>query len=510
LTTAIKTSLSHSAALALALVAACGGNGNTGRSPTGDDIVSQIPWTNGAIPLLDTSNPDPMMTQIITSGVPVYPAIGQNLPDPGSLPVDCSTAAPYEFAPWVATQEPEAVAAEAGGSAADFLGIAMRWAGADDYTRGSWRTPGFTTWYPDLVKGGKLNGSIWGTPAQAVDQTPGGFAPSCDGVPNNNVIHMRGAGFRYYGGNVAHILAGDNYPGPDPDDTSRIYFNDCPKNADGSNSDLCHPEWKAGDATDYVGFPPQATKHITTRMPWDLQALHSFWDVSKYEGVSFWARRGPDSFGTLLITINNKFTSDDMNRQNETFCRRVYACRSQCQNYEPCSLVPGAITNNGGNLYRCYDPKKGALPPPSGDTSAASDLLDAAYPRCDPPEFHGKPGGSACTFRDTYPDPDFEGKACRPYSFPTGGESAEYCYDENDPPPPSREERCGDGFTSMVQLTGDWKFYTIPFSDMRQGGYGKRAPYFDLKSVYSVTLGWGPGNVDFYIDNVSLYRTKKL
>ena len=45
---------------------------------------------------------------------------------------------------------------------------------------------------------------------------------------------------------------------------------------------------------------------------------------------------------------------------------------------------------------------------------------------------------------------------------------------------------------------------------MRQGGYGKRAKDFDLKSVYSVTLGWGAGDVDFYVDNVSLYRVKKL
>ncbi len=502
MTTAIKTSLSLSAVAAV-FVAACSGSGNTGQYPTGNDIVSLIPWTNGAIPLLDESTPD--MPKIMTAGSPVYPAIGQNLIDPGSGPIDCTLANHYVFAPWMATQEPQEIADETGGDPADFIGIAVRWAGADDYTRGSWRTPGFTTWYPDLVNGGKLSATIWGTPAQAVAETPGQLAPTCDGLPNTNVIHMRGAGFRYYGGNIAHILAGDNYV------KNGVYdFKDCPpRDPDLPPSDLCHAAPTSGSTVDSAGFPLTPTKNIPKdSTTYQLGALHTYLDLSAYEGVSFWARRGPESMGSLLVTINDKYTSDDMNRQNETYCRRIYACRSQCQNYEPCSLVPGAMTNTGNPLYRCYDPRKGALPPQSSDSSgAASDLLDAAYPRCDPPELRGKPGGSACTFRDTYPDADFEGKACRPYTF-TNGESSEYCYDETDPPPPSREERCGDGFTSMLQLTGDWKFYTVPFSEMRQGGYGKRAPEFDLTSSYSLTLGWGSGNVDFYIDNVSFYRTR--
>jgi len=57
-----------------------------------------------------------------------------------------------------------------------------------------------------------------------------------------------------------------------------------------------------------------------------------------------------------------------------------------------------------------------------------------------------------------------------------------------------------------VQLTDEWQFYTIPFSEMRQGGYGRRSPYFDRLTAYSITLGWGAGNVDFYFDNVTFYR----
>jgi hypothetical protein len=173
----------------------------------------------------------------------------------------------------------------------------------------------------------------------------------------------------------------------------------------------------------------------------------------------------------------------------------------------------------GNTVYRCYNLKKGAIPGPNGGVGASSDLLDEAYPRCNPhadangvpfpkdPVTHTYTHGSACTFRSTYPDADFEGKECRPYTF-TSGESGEYCFNADDRPPPSRQERCNDGFTSMLELSEDWQFYTVPFSDMRQGGYGKVAPEFDLTSVYSVTLGWGPGNMDIYLDNVSLYKTR--
>jgi hypothetical protein len=209
-----------------------------------------------------------------------------------------------------------------------------------------------------------------------------------------------------------------------------------------------------------------------------------------------------------------------MNRQKETFCKRIFGWYSECQNGEPCSASTMGETDVAGNtVYRCYNPKKGAIPGSNGGVGASSDLVDEAYPRCNPhvdaqgvpfpkdPVTHTYTHGSACTFRSTYPDADFEGKECRPYTF-TSGESGEYCFNADDPAPPSRQERCNDGFTSMLQLSEDWQFYTVPFSDMRQGGYGKVAKEFDLTSVYSVTLGWGPGNMDIYLDNVSLYKTK--
>jgi hypothetical protein len=532
LTTAIKATLCLSATAALLACVACSGPGNSGLNPPDPALTKEMPWLNGGVPTLDET--DPVMPVIVSSSTPYYPPIGQNLTDEGSAPIqDCYKEALYDFAPWVETSEPLQVA-EAGGSEdpATLAGLAIRWAGADDNTRGSWRTPGFSTWYPQLANtAGALNPIIWGTPAQSI-KDPGVLAPGstdtflslpfpkgsdpaalpivpqCPGAPPNNyVIHMRGAGFRYYGGNIAHILAGDNYVPPNSYDET-----DCPKDVPGKPS-LCHAKPADGATVDSAGFPRLPTKHIASAgEPYQLGALHTYLDVSGYEGVSFWARRGPESMGTLLVTIADKYTSDDMNRQNETFCRRIFGCYSQCQNGEPCTASTTGETDAANNpVYRCYNLKKGAIPGPNGGVGASSDLLDEAFPRCNPedPVTHTHTKGSACTFRSTYPDADFESKECRPYTF-TSGESGEYCFNADDPPPPSREQRCNDSFTSMLQLSGDWQFYTVPFSDMRQGGYGKIAPEFDLKSVYSVTLGWGPGNMDIYIDNVSLYKTKSL
>jgi hypothetical protein len=531
LTTAIKSTLSSSAAVLALVCAACGGPGNTGNTVPGSDpvpanpglmppdpttvpIIDKIPWVNGA-----SANLDPTTQQLLTSSLPYYPPLSTAIianfdatkpniqlnGDDSSLstaPIDCSVAAPYELAPWLATSEPESLFDEAGQG--DYPGIAIRWAGADDLTRGSWRVPGFTTWYPGLLASLP---SIWGTPAEAVPT--GAIVPTCDGQPNNWVIHMRGAGFRYYGGNIAHILAGDNYPmtGPANDPLH------CPP-----GSDLCRPVTPDGATTNSAGFPLAPTKNDRQNLgTWELPALHTYWDVSKYDGVSFWARRGPDSMGTLLVTLAEKHTSDDMNRQNETYCRRILACHSTCQNYQQClpSTISGDVTQtdpaNPTQVLRCYDPAKGMPPLQTGSSGASDDELDAVYPRC---------GSSACTFRQTYPDADFEGKECKPYTF-TSGESNEYCYNADghdalgnvvpvDPPPPSRFDRCVDGYTSTVQLSTEWTLYTLPFSEMRQGGYGKVSPYFDLTSLYSITLGWGVGNVDFFFDDISFYRVKPL
>jgi len=346
-------------------------------------IVQKVPWVNAAIPVVDSTG------TLVTSALPYYPPLATpieadlgkalNVQPNGddsivtTTPIDCSKSNLYDFAAWTATSEPSEVAREAGqDDPSGLAGIAVRWAGADDYTRGSWRVPGFTTWYPGLLS--MLSPTVWGTPAE---QVPAGtIVPTCDNQPNQWVIHMRGAGFRYYGGNIAHILSGDNYS----------TTNYCPP-----GSDLCPPMPAAGATVDSAGFPLNASKNATSDTGYQLRALHTYWDASKYEGISFWARRGKDSMGTLLITLAEKHTSDDMNRQNETYCRRIYQCRSTCQNYQKCQVspIPTDTTALGGPVYRCFDEKVGLPGALMTSTSTASDdELDAIAAGGDDDDHH--------------------------------------------------------------------------------------------------------------------------
>src|SRR5262245_28392823 len=80
------------------LVASCAGPGTDARtkfdagpnqggpwlSSIDPKLVEQVPWLNGVQPAIGPGN------EVIVPSVPVYPPIGQGLPDPGSHRADCS------------------------------------------------------------------------------------------------------------------------------------------------------------------------------------------------------------------------------------------------------------------------------------------------------------------------------------------------------------------------------------------------------------------------------------
>jgi len=87
------------------------------------------------------------------------------------------------------------------------------------------------------------------------------------------------------------------------------------------------------------------------------------------------------------------------------------------------------------------------------------------------------------------------------HSSPEGG----YC----DPTAPDRDpNRCDDSFGGFVVLSDDWRFYAIDFVEMRQGGWGKRAPSLDVSKLYGLNFAYQAGNWDIWIDDVSFYRKK--
>ena len=427
----------------------CSGPGNTGQVAVDPALIAAVPWTNGVLPRADGG-------QVVVPSFPVFPPIATGLVDPGSGPVDCTAAQAVTPSPyWVETFEP------ADPTDPTQVGVGAAWAAFDDFSSDAFHVPGDATWYPGL------NGAFsapWGLPAD----TAGG--PSCDGTPNHYSLHFRGGLFRKWGGGVTHVFT-------DP--------NGCPAGAD-----FCPPPPAAGATVDSVGLP------LTAPDGGPYAQSHAFLDVSAYDGVAFWARRGPEGQQNMIVTITDNFTSDRLARQNQKYCRRLSpistgnVCRPQCVSGVPC--VPDDPTS-ATPVYRCMDPAGTALP----DNTSLAEFL---YPRC---------GASACSSPDTNPDPDFDGKQCRPYTFPAADESADYCFNPGDPPPPARDERCLDGWATSVILTLDWQYYVLPFTSMLQGGFGKTAPYFNLHAVDTIAFGFIVGWADAYIDNVTFYRQKK-
>jgi hypothetical protein len=426
---------------------ACG-PGNTGRTAISEALASEVPWVNGRPPVHDEAG------QVVMPSEPAYPQIATGMDDPGSRRADCRGLVGLQFSNvWFLNFEADPAYPDA-------VGIAAAWAGHDDDSEGSFRTPGEANWYRGLLG---RHGAPWGLPAQRVDD-----APRCDGKDNDWALHYRGGRFNLFGGGIGHPLA---------------LLNPCPEaKGDGHPDDLlCPPAPAEGDTTDGAGLPLAGRNGEPYAQP------HSYWNLSGFDGIAFWARRGPEGQGSLTVIITDKHTSDDLNRENETYCRRLVKCRTRCLNRQECTPVDPELEDT---VHRCFDPAQG-LPLGLEDS-----LLDELYPRCGP---------SACTFPSTYPDVDYEGKDCRPFTFDTHF-TGEFCFDAGDPPPPDTGARCGDGYARTVTLNGDWTFFKVPFSELRQQGYGKVSPYMDLTTISNVTFVVQQGWADFYLDNVTFYR----
>ena len=441
--------------VAVVLCCSCEGPGNSGKVSPVPSLVRDVPWLNGVLPAVDETG------GAVIPARAVYPPVASGLADPGPQRADCSALDGVELSKgWFESFEPTT------NTDPNETGVAGGWSAYDDLTKGSFHVPGDATWYPGLL--GTIY-SAWGLPAENL---PG---PACGQTPNNWVLHFRGGLFRNWGAGMSHAFV---------DPVGR--FRATPFDGCAPAADFCPAPLPAGAAFDGAGLPTKAASGD------DYRQSHDFWDVTGYDGVAFWARRGPEGHDQALVILTDKFTSGRLARENQKFCRRIRQCYPTCLSGAPCSPDD---PSSPAPTYRCFDPNAGALPP-----IAIESLQDLMYPRCGP---------SACTSPSTYVDPDFDGKACRPYTFPAADQSGFYCWDKSDPPPPDRDEQCQDGWQTSVQLTPDWQFYALPFSEFGQVGFGKRAPYLDLRSLDTIAFGATMGWSDVYFDNVTLYRRKR-
>jgi hypothetical protein len=267
-------------------------------------------------------------------------------------------------------------------------------------------------------------------------------------------------------------------------------------------------------------------------------------DVSAWEGVSFWARRGPDSQGGIRVLVGDKNTDDDISYRmyhadpsTPRFCERVRECA--CQNHMDCAAITVETANNG----KVVNPDAGY--PPECIPAHAPIPMTAEMSYCGAPQVlsGGALGSSGTTQCNTcletrcdepypaYPDdtatpgtgdggvPDagtaplgtdrqFWRKHCTPFQYRNGVSSA-FCYDPATEKPAEPNEQCGDHWTTPVNLTNEWRLYLVPFTSMTQQGWAKKFAALDLTAVSVVRFTWDGGWIDYYIDDVTFYRYKR-
>jgi hypothetical protein len=253
-------------------------------------------------------------------------------------------------------------------------------------------------------------------------------------------------------------------------------------------------------------------------------------DVSQWEGISFWARRGPNGQPLMRVLLGDKFTDDDISyleysgdSTQPRLCERKIECTCAFQD-ATCDWYSADATVDPMYSSQVVS----GMNPPPPDFNLPTALQNGGY-FCGPPGSHpgsassgsssgnisisNRCGRTLCdsvypAYPNAGPDPESVGRACTPYVYRNGAQ-ADVCYNPGtDPLPAESDKQCGDHFTFPVHLTTDWQFFTVPFAQMFQQGWAQQAPYFDLTSVSVVRFTWDSGYVDYYIDNVRFYRTK--
>jgi len=277
------------------------------------------------------------------------------------------------------------------------------------------------------------------------------------------------------------------------------------------------------------------------------QAVFAYVDLSAYDGVTFWARRGPYGEPGFRVAALDRTTSDDFNRQlppDRAACRSKYILCS-CQNAAPCTdwdpttapltngLTLGATPATQGFLVAadgtpkapkkgsyCWDPSLDTYPPMDPTLRCGQTACDSIDSTLDRPSAASIPSPlfsyisnpvSAERALAWYPPPGKITCSPEPYVFQDSTmPSGRYCYDPGkDLPPPEAHEQCGDSFLAPVTVDLNWHRYVVPFKDMRQGNINHRSPGIDKAVMESLIFAFPGGNLDVWIDGLSLYKMTK-
>ena len=65
-----------------------------------------------------------------------------------------------------------------------------------------------------------------------------------------------------------------------------------------------------------------------------------------------------------------------------------------------------------------------------------------------------------------------------------------------------------DRFGIGIGLDTEWRLFKVPFSVLKQRGYGVIAPELDISGILGLSIGFESGDWNFWIDDVAFYREK--
>jgi hypothetical protein len=286
------------------------------------------------------------------------------------------------------------------------------------------------------------------------------------------VMHIHGGPFRGWGGGVG--VSAYNMKSPDINQAGCL------------GTDSSRPEYCPAVDAEY----PELTL-----------------DFSHWDGISLWARRGPNSQAAVRVGLGDRNTDDDvafmsqfprpgsppMSPPRQRYCGRNRECG--CANHKPCSPLKA---EDPTGIHYCWDPAVDPNPMTNLDPRIVT-AETCGKKRCDEPY----------VAYSTPPDAQFYGRECTPYAF-SNGMASDYCFNPGvDPNPFDSNETCGDSWVFPVALTTDWRLYLVPFTELQQQGFGKKFAAPDLRAISMLRLMWDVGWIDYWIDDVGFYRVRK-
>jgi hypothetical protein len=325
--------------------------------------------------------------------------------------------------------------------------------------------------------------------------------------------HVRGGPFREWGGGIGRRLDGV------ANAAAAAFGGSCPpiplENPTPSTPAVC-PEFIARVATapgwDYVNPSGQPANFGMQAQPYYAMQV----DLREWEGISFWARRGPDSQPGFRVVLGDLNLDDDASFLETQggltpTCQRAKEC--DCRNHRTCTYWSGGEIDDGGQRrawqagWFCAEPSLD-LSPYSQMLPWSHELYRCGYAACnrDYPAYPNTPDAPFFTPERVMTDMYVGTASCNTFTF-DNDITRKGCFDaKRGPTPPESAERCGDPWIVPVRLGTDWAFYRIPFSEFRQEGYGKEFPAIKLGAVTMVRFTWAVGWIDYWIDDVRFFR----